>query len=506
MVSLLVLAAATAAPALPAPQDELQQVPTAPAPVPVPTPPPRVNLPVPPAAPVDLSKAAVENPPMGSDVQLQRTPRAQALPYDEDYGDFADPAKRTGPWAHLKYIPISDAGYLTLGGELRWRFELRNEERFGGGKQDDDGNFEQRIRLWADLHLGDHLRMFGELKSGLQAGYSGQQLVSDKKTIDLAQAFLEVHAPAGSGTLSFRVGRQEIGIGGFRLFDMRDGPNVRRAFDAARIRYTRGSWDAEVLGGFTITETTTAFDNSTNYDAPFWGARVARDLNSLVPGGRLEGLWVHTRRPVAKYDAGSAAEARDTYSLRFSGKHAKLEWDVEAVGQTGRWGGQTVRAGFLTAYASYGLALPAAPRLGLRFELGSGDKDKSDNRMNTYYQLFARPLTINGELGRANLITFGPTATVTPLKKLTVDATVMGLWRTSLKDGLYGAPGQLIIGADEGTARQVGVRGTLGARYAISPFWVVGTYFNHVQKGRFIRQVPEGHNLDYFNLFTTLRF
>ncbi|WP_395397371.1 alginate export family protein [Novosphingobium sp. BL-8A] len=505
MVSLLVLAAATAAPAMPAPQDELQQVPTAPAPT-TPAQPPRVTLPVPPTAPTDLSKAAVENPPMGSDVQLQRTPRAQALPYDEDYSDFADPAKRKGLWANLKYIPLTDASYLTLGGELRWRFELRNEERFGGGKQDDDGNFEQRIRVWADLHLGDHLRVFGELKSGLQAGYSGQQLVSDKKTIDLAQAFIEVHAPAGDGTLSFRVGRQEIGIGGFRLFDMRDGPNVRRSFDAARIRYTRGPWDAEVLGGFTITETTTAFDNSTNYDAPFWGARVARDMGWMLSGARLEGLWVHTRRPIAKYDAGAAAEDRDTFSLRFSGKHEKLEWDVEGIGQTGHWGQQTVRAGFLTAYASYGLSLPAAPRLGMRFEIGSGDKNKSDNRMNTYYQLFARPLTINGELGRANLITVGPTATITPMKKLTVDATVMGLWRTSRQDGLYGAPGQLIINADEGTARQVGVRGTLGARYAISPFWVVGTYYNHVQKGRFLNQVPDGHNLDYFNMFTTLRF
>ena len=497
MVSLLALAAASvAAVTTPAPgADVAPPLILAAAPTP----------PIPPTAPPDMAKAAVDNPPLGSDVQLQRTPRAQALPFDEDYSDLADPTKRQGPWARLKYIPVTDDTYLTLGGEMRWRFELRNDERFGGGKQDDNGNFEQRIRLWADLHIGDQLRVFTELKSGLQAGYSGQQLVSDRKTIDLGQAFVEVRAPLGDGTLSLRAGRQEIGIGGFRIFDMRDGPNVRRAFDALRLRYIQGPWDAEVLGGLTITETTTAFDNSTNYESPFWGARVARDLSSVLPGARIEGLWVHTRRPVGRYDVGSAEEARDTFSLRFSGKHKRIEWDLEGIGQTGHWGDQKVRAGFLTAYASYGLVLPAAPRLGLRFEVGSGDRNRNDSRMNTYYQVFARPLTINGELGRANLIVFGPTAAITPSRKLTLDATVMGLWRTSRQDGLYGAPGQLIRTADEGSARQVGVRGTLGARYALTPMWVVGTYINHVEKGRYLKQAGL-HSLDYVNLFTTLRF
>ena len=35
--------------------------------------------------------------------------------------------------------------------------------------------------------------------------------------------------------LSFRLGRQEMGFGVSRLVGIREGPNVRRSFDAARI-------------------------------------------------------------------------------------------------------------------------------------------------------------------------------------------------------------------------------------------------------------------------------
>lgn len=435
-----------------------------------------------------------------------RGPKVQPLPYDENYSELADPAKRGGAYAKLKYIPVAENSYLTLGGESRTRYEWRKNERFGRGAQDDNGNLEQRTRIWADFHAGENLRLFGELRSGVQKGYSGVELVSDLKTVDVAQAFAELSGPVGAGKLSLRIGRQEIGIGGFKLFDMREGPNVRRSFDAARLRYATGPWDAEILGGYTIIEKEDAFDNHTNYDAPVWGARVGHDLSAILKGARLEGLWVHTRRPVARYDSGAAAENRDTFSLRFNGKNGQVEWDLEAVAQTGEWGTRKVRAGFLTAHASYGFKSALSPRLGWRFELGTGDKNKSDDTMGSYYQLFSRPLTVNGELGRANLISAGPTLSLTPHKKLTIDTTLNSLWRTTSGDGLYAAPGQLIRAASDSTATHVGVRGTLAARYAISPFWTVGTFLNHIEKGRYLDQSPGSGNLDYANLFVTFRF
>lgn len=457
------------------------------------------------AQPILASSAVAQSAPASTAPALQG-PRAQPLPYDENYSDLADPAKRTTLHSKFKYIPVADGTYLTLGGESRTRYEYRNNERFGGGAQDDDGNLEQRTRLWGDLHIGQNLRLFGELRSGVQSGFTGTQIVSDRKDVDLAQAFVEISGPAAGGKLSLRLGRQEIGIGGFKLFDMREGPNVRRSFDVARLRYSSGPWDGELLGGYAIGETFTAFDNYTRYDSPFYGVRLARDLAAVLPGAKLETLWVHTKRPVARYDAGAAAEQRDTFSLRFSGKNGRAEWDVETVGQTGSWGNQQVRAGFVTAHATYGLKGAWSPRLGMRFEIASGDKTRNDGKMNTYYHLFARPLTVTGELGRANLTALGPTLTLTPSKKLTIDTTVTSLWRTNLNDGLYTASGTLFRTANAGTDRHVGVRGTLAARYVVTPLLTVGAYYNHIERGSYLKQIEGTGNLDYANFYFTVRF
>src|SRR5271154_4194276 len=68
-------------------------------------------------------------------------PAHTALRYDEDYGYLRDPAARTDLFDPLKYIPLNETGdwYLTLGGELRDRYEYFQNNTFGSGTQDKDG-------------------------------------------------------------------------------------------------------------------------------------------------------------------------------------------------------------------------------------------------------------------------------------------------------------------------------------------------------------------------------
>ena len=458
-----------------------------------------------PPVPTDIAAQSKAEPVKTGDTALQNHPQARDLPYDEDYSSLRD-QPRGSLWDKLKYIPITDSTFLTLGGEARSRFETRNDQRFGRGPQD-GADLEFRFRAWADLHVGEHLRGFFELKSGLQQGYSVPQTVSDRKDIDVGQAFVEARTGLGEdGSIKLRFGRQEIGIGAFRLFDMRDGLNVRRSLDAGRLLIAKGAWNGEVLGGYAQNETLTAFDNDTNEDFSFYGARLARTAQLGPFASTIEGIWIRSDRNGAVYGAGTAAERRNTYSLRVNGHGGRVDYDVEGTLQNGRWGSQAVRANYVTANASYLLGGGWASKLGLRFERGSGDRNPGDGRMNTYYSLFARPLTLNGELNRSNLTLFGPSLTLTPTKKLTLDGTVNDLLRTSTDDGLYLGSGVLLRGATEGTSRQVGVRTTLGARYLLSPFVTVGTYFNHVEAGRFLKQTGNSDNLNYATVFATFRF
>jgi hypothetical protein len=85
--------------------------------------------------------------------------------YKEDYAFLKDPACRTEIWDPIKYIPIVPSWdtYLSLGGDLRERYELLDHPDFSKADRDTNGYF-QRYMLHADLHLGEHLRGFAQLK------------------------------------------------------------------------------------------------------------------------------------------------------------------------------------------------------------------------------------------------------------------------------------------------------------------------------------------------------
>jgi len=188
-----------------------------------------------------------------------------------------------------------------------------------------------------------------------------------------------------------------------------------------------------------------------------------------------------------------------------NGHGGKVDYDIEGTVQDGRWGDQQVSANYVSANVSYLLDGSWKPKLGVRFERASGDRNAADGKMSTYFSLFARPLTLNGELNRANMTIFGPSLTVTPTKKLTLDATVNDLLRTTTGDGIYLGSGVLLRDATEGTSQQVGVRTTLGARYLLSPFVTVGAYYNHVDAGPFLKQTGNGSDLNYATVFATFR-
>jgi len=139
-------------------------------------------------------------------------------------------------------------------------------------------------------------------------------------------------------------------------------------------------------------------------------------------------------------------------------------------------------------------------------ESASGDTNRHDHIMGTYFSLFARPVTLNGELGRSNLTLFGPSASIQPTKKLTLDFNLDDLRRTTSNDGIYMGSGALLRSASSGRSHQVGTRFIVGARYTVSPFVLVGAYFNHIWAGRYLKEGAVGKDLNYTAFYTALRF
>src|SRR6266481_711650 len=126
-----------------------------------------------------------------SSTTAQNPPPFKLLPYDENYSYLRDPLQRTDFLDPIKYIALGAGSnsYLTLGGEIRERYEYFHNNLWGRGPQDDDGYFLQRYMIHADAHFGDYFRVFSQFKSSLEDGRSGGPRPTDEDQFDLSQAF-----------------------------------------------------------------------------------------------------------------------------------------------------------------------------------------------------------------------------------------------------------------------------------------------------------------------------
>src|SRR5205823_3275171 len=116
--------------------------------------------------------------------------------WDEDYRYLRDPAEREANpdfFGPIKYIKLNDKGdiYLSLGGQVRYRYEYFHDFNFGAGQQDPNGYHLLRMLAHTDLHLGENFRIFVQGKSALIEDRDGGPRAVDADEIDIQQAFGE---------------------------------------------------------------------------------------------------------------------------------------------------------------------------------------------------------------------------------------------------------------------------------------------------------------------------
>ncbi len=454
--------------------------------------------------------AACAIAPMAS---AQTAPQSSAAPvfapmsYDDDFSHMADPVLRDSMWAKLKYIPIGDQAYLTLGGEARIRTETREHLNFGRGIEDDGFDLQHRLRLWGDLNITPNLRVFGELQA---TGTNGDNVPTrnpvDHNRLDAHQYFVEASTTYGdNGTVFGRLGRQEISIGKGRLFDPRNGPNTRRSYDALRVQATNGNWRYGAIAGKTIREVAGDWNNETNDGFKFYSAHAARSIDGFAGTGEIEFLYLRTEQDTAR--VADFAGKRDTFSVRVGARKDALAYDVEAMLQGGETlDGKDVEAWFLGAEATYQLKGAWNPRLGTRFEFGSGDKDPNDNTSQTFDPLWGRGQSFTPEFGYSNMMQAGVNVNVNPMPNLSANIGVTVLQRLSKDDGVYNLAPALMRGAYEGQSRDVGLRTTTRFDYTFNPHVSAGFLINHVKAGDFLKETGSNEDLFYTSVFVTTRF
>jgi hypothetical protein len=235
-----------------------------------------------------------------------------------------DPAMRASFLDPLKWIPLNEEGswYMTLGGELRERYEYSREPVFGLAPPPRNDYFLNRAFLFADVHFGPNFRTFVEFVSGYAPGWSGSPPPTQKDTLDILQGFGEVRLPVSEGELSVRAGRQEMSFGSSRLVSVRESPNVRRSFDGVRVTWIESKdLRVDAFAAQPVAPQTWSFDDRRDPTQDFWGVYATTDVPA-VAGLKADLYYMGLNRQDARFAQGVATERRQTVGTRLFGSRA----------------------------------------------------------------------------------------------------------------------------------------------------------------------------------------
>ena len=417
--------------------------------------------------------------------------------WQEDWSVLADPRTPREPLDGLKYIPLSGEDpktYLSLGAGLRERFEANDASSFGVGGTKGAAYVISRLELHADLRLGPRVQVFTQVQSDFAPGKATLTPV-DQNRLDLEQAFLAVSQPMGDGTLRLRLGRQQIGFDLQRFVGVRDGPNIRQSYDAAWGDYERGRW--RVLGFYALpvqNRDLRAFDDYSSDHLTYGGARIERRFSKTTQASIA---YSQFKQDNARFANGRGPERRDILDLHASGADQGLDWDVEAMGQTGRFGAKDVRAWAVGSLAGYTLASqPWSPRLGLQVDAASGDG--RGRRFGTFNPLFPNGyyVSLAGYTGYVNLIHVKPSVTLHPTKSLKLMLAAAGQWRQTTADAIYTQPTIPVPGTAGKPGRYTGTYGQARIDWAAREHVALALEAVHFAIGSAIRRAG-GHDSDY---------
>jgi hypothetical protein len=427
--------------------------------------------------------------------------------WDEDYSYLKDPAARSDPLDAIKYIPFGkDGGYLSLGGQARYRYDYFNNPSFGPGNNDEDGFHLQRYLLHMDAHLNAHLRTFVQVDSAFVDGRVGGGRYADADHFDLQQAFFDVKTSEESKPYAFlRLGRQELIYGAQRFVSPDDWRNVRRTFDGARFSVSIPNDTIDFFITRPVLVERDQFNNDDN-GTVFSGIYNVTALPDLIPnaGSKVE-LYLlalnQTRDSTAHVDAG-------TYTLgsRFYTKPGAVDFDVEADYQFGDRESSSISAWSLATEAGYTFeSVELSPRASVGLDIASGSIDPADR----FNQLFPPTYNYLGHIylfGRTNLVDVHGGLDLHLTKSLTLFTAQHIYWRENSNDALYNLSG-VVVRADNGSdASYVGNEFDIVLNWQIDRHLSAYLGWGHFFAGDFIQQTGAAEDVDFVYASMTYTF
>ena len=359
-----------------------------------------------------------------------------------------------------------------IAGELRERFESANDPVFGLATPAQNDYLLHRAVLSGEIRHGEDIRALVEVVSGLTSGWAGSPPPTQNDPLDLLQAYIEKSLPMAGGQLSLRAGRQELKLGASRLVSIRESPNIRRAFDGVRGAWTRA--EGQSVSAFFVRPVQPEggiFDDRSSSQLRFWGVYATARVRAFEGLG-IDAYYLGLDRSDAVFAQGEAHELRHTVGLRAFGEHEGWDWNIEGAWQWGSFGESRIRAWTVSVDAGFEISgVPMSPRIGLKADAISGDRDPHDRTLGTFNPLFPKlPYFSEANLATpANLLDVQPNVRLALTPRLSATVSWNGLWKHQQADAYYAPPLSPVPGTSMTQSRDIGWQASMLIEWQATP-------------------------------------
>ncbi|AKU98717.1 Hypothetical protein AKJ09_05381 [Labilithrix luteola] len=483
---------------------------------------PATNTPPPPSLQGDdpLLAPSVPEPPAAARVPVERdsdpagdvnhdlapSVAFQQVRYLEDYSRLAS-ADLRAPLDVIKYIPLWPGGYLSLGGQHRLRYEYMAPSELGKSVSESmDSVLFSRNLLHTDFHFTPYLRLFAQAGAYYAFGSPAEDAPPGADVFDVAQLFLETRFQVAGVNVTTRLGRQEMGLGSTRWVSIRDGTNVRQAFDIGRVVLTGRNWNSHTFFGVVPKLQRGALDDEPNTKNLFWGSYWT--LNALPRKALSFDVFYLGRSRPAVYRELSGREVRHTMGVRVFGElDTGLEYIAHGLIQVGKLGDADV-----LAWGTAGALRQRLPgflhpvRIGVRGDALSGDAKAGDGKVGTFDPLFPNQTFFSALslISPANLYDVHPLVSV-DLAPVVLEAGWIFYYRQQTADAVYAPGAPPLIKAALSDARFTGSQPSLSLGYSVTRNLTFNIEYSHVFAGAAMREAG-GRDIDFLGQWTTFTY
>ena len=428
-----------------------------------------------------------------------------------DFSYYCEPGHKVDYGDNLKCLRLSPTGRvnLSLGGETRQRGEYFDHPTWGQDPSD-NGYSLQRYMLYENVQLGQRVRIFSELESGLEYGRDpGPRPVIDRDTLFVHQTFGDINLwRSGEGYLRLRSGRQELSFGADRLVSIREGPNNRQNFDGFRLTFHRAGWDADLLATKYSENNPGIFSDPPNHAYSFWGLYTTHRFS---PHRTLDLYYLGIDRKKATYQVGTAREQRETIGARSAGSIGKFDYDTEGIFQFGRFGSGNIRAfgaAENTGWTFGSSADQTRTRVALEGGVASGDRNPNDHTLGTYNALFPKGAYFSEAelIGPYNIVHLRPNVKVFLPHHLTLWPDASFFWRESTSDAIYGVPEALLRKGNSTQSAYIGSHANIQIDWHPNRHFTYTLIYLHFFPGAYLKESRPAKDVNFVAPWITYSF